>query len=87
MKIINKIPWKMRYPITFVVAILMIINCIMTLQAIDCWSQRIAGNEPITPIEQFYEKNFDDSYMQKRFASMSFQKEKSSRNNIESVED
>ena len=83
MKLINKIPWKWRYPITVVAAIFMIVNCVMTLQSIDCWSQRQAGKVPVTPIEQFYEKNYDDEFMAKRFASMTFQQEKSSRNNIE----
>lgn len=83
MNLINKIPWKWRYPITVVAAIFMIVNCVMTLQSIDCWSQRQAGKVPVTPIEQFYEKNYDDEFMAKRFASMTFQQEKSSRNNIE----
>lgn len=83
MKLINLIPWKLRYPITFIAAVFMIINCIMTLQSIDCWAQRQAGKTPVTPIEQFYEKNYDDESMQKRFASMSFQQEKSSRQNLD----
>ena len=61
----------------------MIINCVMTLQSIDCWSQRQAGKVPLTPIEKFYEKNCDNEFMQKRFASMSFQEDKSSRENLE----
>lgn len=82
MKLINMIPWKLRYPITFVAAVFMIVNCIMTLQSIDCWSQRQAGVEPVAPIEQFYAQNYDDEFMQKRFASMSFQDNKSARSGI-----
>lgn len=85
MKLIAKINWKLRYPITFAATAFMIINCIMTLQSIDCWSQRQAGHTPITPIEKFYEEKFNDQFMSKRFASMSFQEDKSTRSNIESA--
>ena len=59
----------------------------MTLQSIDCWSQRQAGKTPVTPIEKFYEKNYDDEFMSKRFASMSFQQDKSSRDNLDDLDD
>lgn len=87
MKLINRIPWKLRYPITFIAAIFMIINCVMTLQSIDCWSQRQSGKVPVTHIEKFYEKNFNNDFMQKRFASMNFQEGKSARENINSSND
>ncbi|MDO5328948.1 MAG: putative ABC transporter permease [Coriobacteriia bacterium] len=83
MKLLAKIPWKLRYPITFIFTAFMIVNCIMTLQALDCWSQRQAGKQPVTPIEQFYDKNFGDDFMSKRFASMSFNNENSTRSNLE----
>lgn len=73
-KMLNKIPWNLRYSLTLIATIFMLIDCIMTLQSLDCWYMRQA-NDPsgiqATPISQFYAKNFDDDYMQKRFASMS----------------
>lgn len=73
-KMLNKIPWNLRYSLTLIATIFMLIDCIMTLQSLDCWYMRQA-NDPSgiqsTPISQFYAKNFDDDYMQKRFASMS----------------
>ena len=65
----------------------MIVNCVMTLQSIDCWSQRQSGKVPVTHIEKFYEKNFNNDFMQKRFASMSFQEGKSTRENMDSSND
>lgn len=85
MKLIGKIPWKLRYPVTLAFTIFMIVNCVMTIQALDCWSQRMAGKEPVTKIEQFYARNFNDEFMSKRFASMSFQENTSSRDNLENA--
>lgn len=70
LKLVNMIPWKARYTITTVCATLMIINGIMTLQALDCWYERLSGKPQETPIEQFYAQNFDNEYMANRFQSM-----------------
>ena len=69
-KLINKIPWKLRYSITLIASIFMIINVVMTFQALDCWFARSANHEPQTPIEQFYAQNFDDDFMHARFENM-----------------
>lgn len=73
-KMVNKIPWKWRYALTLVCTILMLVDCVMTLQSLDCWYMRL-NNKPEeiedTNISQFYDKYFDNDYMQKRFESMS----------------
>lgn len=71
--LINCIPWKSRYTITIVVAAFMLVNAVMTVQSIDCWTKRAAGNEPQSQIEMFYAKNFPDSYMSMHFETMSIQ--------------
>ena len=48
----------------------MLVNGVMTLQALDCWFERLSGVAGTTPIEAFYAKNFDDAYMEHRFESM-----------------
>lgn len=73
-KTVNKIPWKWRYGLTVVCSVLMLADCIMTLQALDCWYMRLNNNpEEIedTNISEFYDKYFDNDYMQHRFESMS----------------
>ena len=67
---INVIPWKLRYGLTTVVAVLMVANGLMTLGSLDCWFERASGVEPSTPIERFYADNFGNDYMQNRFQSM-----------------
>ncbi len=68
--LINCIPWKSRYTITVVVAAFMLVNAVMTVQAIDCWTKRAAGNEPQSAVELFYNENFPDPFMQTHFETM-----------------
>jgi len=70
LKLINKIPWKARYVVTSICAVLMLVDCVMTIQAIDCWYERAAGKEVTTPVQQFYDENYDDEWMQNRFQTM-----------------
>ncbi len=70
LKLINLIPWKMRYSVTALCAALMLVNGIMTLQALECWYQRESGIAPSSPIEEFYAEHYDDAYMAHRFQSM-----------------
>ena len=68
--IVNLIPWKLRYTVTAVCTVLMLVNAVMTLQSLDCWYERLSGRVPETPIEEFYAKYFDDDFMAGRFESM-----------------
>ncbi len=79
LKLFNAIPWKWRYSVTAVCATLMLINCVMTLQALDNWGARRAGHVPQPGIEQFYAEHFNDEYMQNRFQSMTIDPNKSVR--------
>ena len=85
LKLINKIPWKMRYSLTSVCALLMMVNAVMTLQALDCWYERLSGVQPTTPVEAFYKRTFDNDYMERRFQSMTVTPEDSSRVEPEDV--
>lgn len=69
-KLINKIPWKLRYSLTFIASAFIIVNAIMTFQALDCWYTRASGNVPETAIEKFYNEYFDDDFMHARFENM-----------------
>ena len=69
--LINKIPWKWRYSLTVACAVLMFIDCFMTLQALDFWFKRATNTADDSPVATFYAEHFDDEYMQERFQSMS----------------
>ena len=69
--LVNLIPWNWRYAVTTVCAALMIVDGAMTLLSLDCWYQRMAGKPAETAMAQFFDRNFDNEYMQERFQSMS----------------
>lgn len=79
LKIINAMPWKLRYSLTAVVAVLMLADCLLTLGSFDCWYERECGIQPTTPIEQFYADNFNNQWMEHRFQSMTMNTEDSTR--------
>ena len=79
LKLINLIPWKLRYSLTTVCALLMLVNGVMTLQSLDCWFERLSGQPAVTPVEQFYADHFDNEYMQHRFQSMTITPDDSAR--------
>ncbi|MCF0103944.1 MAG: hypothetical protein HUJ51_00945 [Eggerthellaceae bacterium] len=74
LKLINLIPWNLRYSLTAVFFVLMLLNSIITLQAFNCWQQRSRSKPVVTEIQQFYEKNFNDSFMEEKFPNMVIEK-------------
>lgn len=70
LRIVNLIPWNWRYAVTAVAATLMLVDIVLTLQAFDCWYERLSGDPVNTPIQHFYADHFDNEYMQNRFQSM-----------------
>ena len=81
LKLVNLIPWKLRYTITSICAVLMIVDGVMTLQSLDCWYERLSGSTADTPIEAFYAKHFDNEYMAERFQSMTINPDNATRAN------
>ncbi|MEC4174879.1 putative ABC transporter permease [Adlercreutzia sp. R21] len=70
LRLVNFIPWNWRYVLTTVAACFMLVDAVMTLQSLDCWYMRLSGDKVDTPIQQFYDHEFGDTYMADRFQSM-----------------
>ena len=70
LQLINMIPWKRRYSATVILTAVMLIDGVMTLQSLDYWYQRVNGTVRNIPVAQFYDKHFDNEYMENRFQSM-----------------
>lgn len=70
LKLINMIPWKRRCSATVILTAVMLIDGVMTLQSLDYWYQRVNGTVRNIPVAQFYDKHFDNEYMENRFQSM-----------------
>ena len=84
LKIVNIIPWNWRYVVTTVCAALMLVDCALTLSALDCWYQRQAGTmdySDASAITQFCNKNYGDDFMTNRFQSMTMNPDSAARAN------
>ena len=57
----------------------MSVNCLMTVQALDCWYSRVAGKPPVSNIDKFYAENFNDAFMQERFQTITINPEHAAR--------
>ncbi len=79
LSIVNLIPWKWRYTITSVAAVLYIADGVMTLVALDCWYGRLAGKPADNALAQFCADYFNDEWMSERFQSMSIDPSNSTR--------
>ena len=82
LKLVNKIPWNWRYIVTSVCTALMLVDCVLTLAALDCWYERAAGSmdyDNPTAIEAFCNERYDDAFMEHRFQSMTMNADNASR--------
>lgn len=79
LRLVNLIPWNWRYWLTVVCALLMAVDVVMSLQALDCWYERLSGKSVVSPIQQFYADHFDNAYMENRFQTMTIHPETSGR--------
>ncbi len=70
LKLVNCIPWNWRYTLTSICAVLMVLDCAMTLMSLDRWYQRQTNVAPDNAISMFIDDHFDDEYMTDRFQSM-----------------
>lgn len=79
LRLIQCIPWKIRYSLTAVCLVLMVIDVAMTLMALDAWYARMAGIDTDSPAVQFFSAHFGDDYMANRFQTMSLDPGKAGR--------
>ncbi len=81
LRVINLIHWKLRYTLTVFATVFIAVNIAMTLIAFDAWFERKSGNQAEIPVQQFFDQNFDDEWMQSRFQNMSIYPEDALRSN------
>ncbi|MBT1174136.1 putative ABC transporter permease [Bifidobacterium sp. LC6] len=77
--LINRIPWKVRYSLTAVCAVLMVIDIVFTLMALDCWYGRLAGQPQTSPAALWFGEHYGNDYMAARFQTMSIDPTKAGR--------
>ena len=69
--LIEKMPQRLRTPLTAVFLAFVLIDTAATLVAFDCWYLRSAGVPVEGPVQQFCASVFPDGFMQDRFQTMS----------------
>lgn len=67
---INRIPWQIRYSLTSVCFILLLVDALFTLMAIDCWYMRLAGIHSSSPVVQWIDLHFPNEVMEQRLPTM-----------------
>ena len=70
LRLIQRIPWKIRYSLTLVCFIFLFVDGVMTLMALDAWYSRMAGVAQNSPVSQFFATYFNDDFMAHRFQTM-----------------
>ena len=74
-KIILKIPNKAGKIITWALTVFMIFNAVMSLLSVWRWSERVHNVPATTIADEFFDKHFPDSLMERIFANMEFDNE------------
>ena len=74
-KIILKIPDKAGKIITWALTVFMIFNAVMSLLSVWRWSERVHNVPATTIADEFFDKRFPDSRMERIFANMEFDNE------------
>ncbi len=75
MQVVDIIPLKWRATITVIFFTFMVVNAIMTLLALDCWSQREAGLPVENEVQVWFDEHYDDEFMKERFSTMGMSQE------------
>lgn len=79
MDVIALIPKRIACSLTAVATIFVVLDIVLTLGAFNCWFERSAGLELNTPVQEFFDQNFGDEFMQERFQTMSLYPEVATR--------
>ena len=71
-QIILKIPNKFGRVFTWALTLFMVFNCVMSLFAVDRWSERIHGGTASSAVDEFFDEHFPDERMEFIYANMDF---------------
>jgi hypothetical protein len=77
--LINRIPWKIRYSLTAVCAVLLVVDIVFTLMALDCWYGRLAGQPQTSPVSMWFGEHYGDAFMTDHFQTMHIDPSKAGR--------
>lgn len=70
LRFVDLIALRWRAIVTVLMFAFMLTNGVMTLLALDCWSQRLAGYPVENSVQVYFAEHYDDEFMQTRFSTM-----------------
>ena len=70
-RLVERIPERMRRPLTACAFTFILADSVLTLACLDSWFWRSTGHPIENPIQQFCATYFDDGFMRSRFETMS----------------
>ena len=71
-QLILKIPNKIGKILTVAVTVFLIFNSVVSLLAVDRWSERVAGQAPSNSLEELLDERFPNERMESIYANMDF---------------
>lgn len=66
------LPNRLGKCLTWCFVIFLAFNAVMSLLAVDRWSERVHGEASVSAVDQFFDTHFPDTRMQKIYANMDF---------------
>ena len=72
LRLVNLIPWNLRYAVTGVASVALFADATLTLMALDCWYQRLADPSMVasSAIDMFCAEHYGNDFMQGHFECM-----------------
>ena len=71
-QVILKIPNRFGKILTWVLTILLVLDCAVSLMAVGRWSGRVLGDPPASAVDVFFDQHFPDERMERIYANMEF---------------
>ena len=71
MDLIDRIPLRVRVPLTLAFSVVLLVDAVLTVVAMNCWYLRKLGQPVDTPWQEFCAYYFNNEFMETRFETMS----------------
>lgn len=69
-RLIYAVPARQRIAVTVGMGAFLLVDAVLTVEALNCWYLRAAGDVPDTALQLFCAQHFDDAFMEGRFQTM-----------------
>ena len=71
-QLILKLPNRFGKILTWALTLFLVFNCVMSLLAVNRWSERVHGDAPSSAVDMYFDAHFPDDRMERIYANMDF---------------